>query len=120
MEATIDPKSRLLYAVAGIENPFEANSRHPEPLRRGQFVTAELEGRSISNAYLLPRYALRGSDTVYIVTDANTLKTRRVNIIQSDAKQVIIGPSIGLVPDTEQGGSLTTAESSDFPTKKGL
>ena len=120
MEATIDPKSRLLYAVAEIENPFEANSRHPEPLRRGQFVTAELEGRSISNAYLLPRYALRGSDTVYIVTDANTLETRRVNIIQSDAKQAIIGPSIGLGPDTEQGGSLTTAESSDFPTKQGL
>lgn len=90
MEATIDPNSRLLYAVAEIEDPFAPNKKNPEPLRRGQFVTAEIEGRSLTDAYVLPRYAMRGSDTVYIVTDAGTLETRTVSILKSDAKQVVI------------------------------
>jgi len=96
MEATIDPNSRLLYAVAEIENPFAPNSKNPEPLRRGQFITAEIEGRGLSDAYVLPRYALRGSDTVYVVTDADTLETRTVGIIKSDAEEVVI--TEGLTP----------------------
>ena len=90
MEATIDPNSRLLYAVAELENPFAPNKKHPEPLRRGQFVTTEIEGRTITDAYVLPRYALRGSDTVYVLTEANTLQTRTVSILKSDANEVVI------------------------------
>ncbi len=96
MEATIDPNSRLLYAVAEIEAPFAPSSKNPEPLRRGQFVTAEIEGRTISGAYVLPRYALRSSDTVYIVTEAGTLKTRKVDILKSDAGEIVI--TEGLMP----------------------
>lgn len=90
MEATIDPNNRLLYAVAEIEDPFAPGANNPEPLRRGQFVSAEIEGRSISDAFVLPRYALRGSDTVYIMTQESTLETRTVEIIKSDADEVII------------------------------
>ena len=90
MEATIDPETRLLYVVAALDAPFEPTAEHPEPLRRGQFVSAEIEGRTLSEAYTLPRYALRGSDTVYAVTSDDTLETRRVEIAQSNARQVII------------------------------
>lgn len=85
MEATIDPSSRLLYAVAEVENPFV------EPaMRRGLFVEAEITGRTIQNAFALPRYALRGSDTVYVLSEDNTLQTRSVEIVKSDAQRVII------------------------------
>ena len=85
MEATIDPSSRLLYAVAEVQDPFK------EPaLRRGQFVEADINGQTIENAYSIPRYALRGSDTVYIATQDNTLQTRTVDIVKSDAKHVVI------------------------------
>jgi RND family efflux transporter MFP subunit len=85
MEATIDPSSRLLYAVAEVQNPFA------EPaMRRGLFVKAEITGRIIPNAYALPRYALRGSDTVYVLSGENTLQTRTVEIVTSDAERVII------------------------------
>lgn len=90
MEATIDPDSRLLYVVAELDAPFAPSPKQPEPLRRGQFMSAEIEGRSLSAAYLLPRYALRGSDTVYVVTEQNTLETRKVDIIQSKLEEVIV------------------------------
>jgi RND family efflux transporter MFP subunit len=96
MEATIDPGSRLLYVVAELEAPFEPGPDQPEPLRRGQFVTAEIEGRTVSDAYVLPSYALRGSDTLYLVTEANTLETRQVRILKSDAREVVI--TAGLAP----------------------
>ena len=89
-EATIDPQSRLLYVIAELEQAFAPTGPHPEPLRRGQFMQAEIEGRGISDAYRLPRYALRGSDTVYIVDADNTLNVRRVQIIQSTADTIII------------------------------
>jgi RND family efflux transporter MFP subunit len=90
MEATIDLESRLLYVVAELADPFAANQQNPEPLRRGQFLTAEIEGRSVSDAYVLPSYALRGSDTVYLLTETGTLETRQVTILKSDADQVVI------------------------------
>ncbi len=96
IEATIDPDTRLLYVVAALDTPFEPTPEHPEPLRRGQFVTAEIEGRVLSEAYVLPRYALRGSNSVYVVSEANTLETRAVVIAQSDAEQVIV--TNGLTP----------------------
>jgi RND family efflux transporter MFP subunit len=85
MEATIDPSSRLLYAVAEVKAPFD------EPaMRRGLFVEADITGRTIEQAYALPRYALRSSDTVYVLSENNTLQTRTVEIVNSDAQRVII------------------------------
>ncbi|MEM1222204.1 MAG: efflux RND transporter periplasmic adaptor subunit [Verrucomicrobiota bacterium] len=96
-EATIDPTSRLIYAVVEIENPFEKG------LRRGLFVEAEITGRSIDKAYVLPRYALRGSNTVYVVTDDQTLVTREVEILKTDRRQAVL--SGGLEP----GEQVTTS-----------
>lgn len=90
IEATLNPNSRLLYVVAELDQPFEPSPQNPETLRRGQFLEATIEGRTVSDAYVLPRFALRGSDTVYILTDENTLITRTVDILQSDEETVII------------------------------
>jgi len=91
MEATIDPSSRLLYAVAVVRDPFRETPDSDKPaLRRGLFVEAEIEGRTIEQAFRLPRYALRGSDSVYILTPQGTLQTRTVEIVKSDATHVII------------------------------
>lgn len=90
LEATIDPASRLLYAVAELDRPFSSNEPHPKPLRRGQFLHAKIEARRISDAYRIPRYALRGSNTVYVVTENGTAITRTVSIIKSDVKEAII------------------------------
>lgn len=90
MEDNINPTSRLLYAVARIQHPFDTIV-NDHSLRRGTFLKAEIEGRTIQDAYALPRYALRGSNTLYVLTEESTLKTRTVEIIKSDAQQVIIG-----------------------------
>ena len=95
IEDNVDPSSRLLYVVARVQAPFAPVSNQ-RALRRGTFLQAEIEGRKLSEAYVLPRYALRGSDSVYVVNDSGSLETRIVQIIKSDANEVII--TAGLEP----------------------
>ena len=93
VEENINPSSRLLYVVAEIKEPFEGSAQQPA-LRRGTYLKAEIEGRSVQNAYTLPRYALRGSNTLYVLNKENKLQTRTVEILKSDSKQVIIGEGL--------------------------
>ncbi len=96
LEGTVDPTSRLIYAVAVVDDPFEPAPPEDEALRRGQFVAAEIIGRRVSDAYRLPRHALRDSDTVYLLTDEGTLRTRQVTVLKSDPDSVIV--TEGLAP----------------------
>lgn len=57
-------------------------------------MDAEIEGRTVSEVYRLPRFALRGSNTVYVVTDEKTLTTRKVEILKSDTESVVISSGI--------------------------
>lgn len=95
IEATIDPQSRLLYLVAQLDAPFAPSADRPS-LRRGIFLQAQIRGRRIEPAYTLPRYALRGADSVYVLSADNRLSTRTVQIVQSDPERVVI--SAGLQP----------------------
>lgn len=90
-EGSIDTSTRLLYAVAEVEDPFQTDAQTGgAPLLRGLFVDAEIEGRSIDQAYSIPQYALRGSDTVYIYNPNGSLETRQVTVIKSDSQRAII------------------------------
>lgn len=86
IEATIDTKSRLLYAVAEVRNPYRGSN----PLRRGLFVDAIIQGRTLPEGYRIPRIALRDSDTVYVLSENQTLKARKVQIVKRDLNSVII------------------------------
>jgi len=95
IEANIDPHSRLLYVVARITQAFQFNPISQQPqLRRGMFLQAQIQGRSIEDAYILPHDALRGSDTVYILNPENRLQTRQVQVVQSTQQQVIISAGL--------------------------
>lgn len=97
IEASIDPQSRQLYVVAQLEAPFATTHQPDEPsLRRGIFLQAEIQGRRIDPAYILPRYALRSADTLYVLDADNQLSTRKVQIVQSDTERVVI--AAGLKP----------------------
>lgn len=104
-EATIDPASRLTYAVAEVDTPFENG------LRRGMFVQAEIEGRRLESVYVLPRYALRGSDSIYLVTPENRLVTRSVEILKTDEEQAILSGGV------EAGDQVATSPVAYFVEK---
>jgi RND family efflux transporter MFP subunit len=90
-DGSIDTRSRIMYAVAEIPDPFvpEPASGRP-PLLIGQFVQASIAGREQDNALALPRSALRSQNTLWLLDDDDRLQVAPVNVLQSGAEQVVV------------------------------
>lgn len=89
-EGTVDPQTRLLTVIARVEDPYRSDGDKP-PLKIGTFVTAEIHGKTLENAFVIPRKALRENDTVYLVNRERRLEIRSVDVYQTTAEQAIIG-----------------------------
>ncbi len=90
-EGEIDPKSRLVHAVAQVDNPY---GRGPDPdrppLAVGMFVEAEILGRVAEDVAVVPRAALRGKDRILIVDEDDRLRFREVDVLRSTREEVIV------------------------------
>jgi multidrug efflux system membrane fusion protein len=90
-EGEIDPKSRMLHAVARVERPYgrAAGSDRP-PLAVGLFVNAEIEGRTLGQVVVVPRHALRGGDHVLIVGADDRLRIRKVEVLRIQGEEAVL------------------------------
>lgn len=89
-EAAIDIKSRMIYVVVRV-TPEANDGRVPLV---GQFVKAEIQGKSVTGVYRLPRAALRDNTKVLIVADDNTLESRDVNIVRFQKDEVLVNSGV--------------------------
>ena len=87
IEASIDARTRLVYGVVEVRDPF--NARNPAPLAPGMFVTARLEGSSRETLVAAPRSALKRNEYVYVVRPDNTIDVRAVRAAQTTADEVL-------------------------------
>ncbi|MGF1451486.1 MAG: efflux RND transporter periplasmic adaptor subunit, partial [Opitutales bacterium] len=86
-EGTIDERTRLAFVVARVDEPYAQDPDQPgrPPLKVGLFVEAIIEGRPLEDVVVIPRYALRGADQVWLATPADTLLRQTVDVIEKDA-----------------------------------
>ncbi len=91
MEGEIDPMSRMVYAVARVQNPYGrgANPDRP-PLGIGMFIEAEILGKSYPGVAVLPRTAMHGTGRVAIIDDENRLRFRNVEVLRIESNLVYI------------------------------
>jgi RND family efflux transporter MFP subunit len=85
-----DSSTRVLFAYAEVADPYGEGANNGTPLASGLFVNARIVGRSVENSVVVPRNALRGTDTIYIANDDNTLSIRPVRVASSERDQVVI------------------------------
>lgn len=87
-EGIVDEKSRVTYAVAGIEDPYKlaTQSEVEPPLPMGTFVSADIVGLTARNVVRVPRIALRSNSQLMIVDSDNLLRLRHVDLLRSDAE----------------------------------
>jgi RND family efflux transporter MFP subunit len=94
-DSSIDTQTRVLYAIAQVNDPYGAAAEAGgSPLPVGLFVDAEVQGRVVADAYVLPRSALRGSDSVYVAQEGGTLGIRNVSVITSDPERLVISGGV--------------------------
>ncbi|GER00979.1 membrane protein [Iodidimonas gelatinilytica] len=118
-DAAIDQDTRLLHAIAQIRDPYGAGGSNGTPLPVGLFVTGEIEGRTLENALIIPRAALRGKDQVYVVRDDNTLTIRTVDVVSANEDRVILASGVSAgekivtspVRNAREGMAVETLES---------
>jgi RND family efflux transporter MFP subunit len=86
-EASVDARTRLVYGVVEVRDPFSA--RNTTPLAPGMFVSARLEGSGTERLVAAPRSALKRNEFVYVVTADNRIDVRQVRPAQTTADEVL-------------------------------
>jgi multidrug efflux system membrane fusion protein len=84
-----DESTRTLVLIAVPEVPATAEAREL-PLVAGMFCTAEISGRTLPAAVVIPREALQFSGSVFVVDDDNRLRSQAVDISHSMGNDVVV------------------------------
>jgi RND family efflux transporter MFP subunit len=88
-DGAIDTASRQLFVVAQVDNPYARHGDAP-PLKVGQFVEAEITGRTLDGVFVLPRQAVEGGTRVLVVTPDDTIERRPVEVVWGDGDRVVV------------------------------
>ena len=80
-EGEIDPGTRMVKMIAEVERPYDQPEGKP-PLTVGLFVDAEIEGREVGEAVVLPRAALQSERRVHVIEAGNRLAAREVEVLR--------------------------------------
>ena len=90
-EGEIDPRTRMVHAVAQVEDPYGHSAQEERPpLAVGLFVEAEIVGLDAKGVVLVPRSAMRTADELLIVDEGDRLQFRRVAVLRADGETVVV------------------------------
>ena len=113
-EGAIDETARQLHVVAQISDPFGAagpgrNGGAGRPLKIGEYVTAELAGKRLPGALVIPGETIYQNSYVYVVEDG-ILQRRPIEIAWQNGVDALIaaGLSAGDAVVTTPLGQVTS------------
>ena len=86
----INPMTRMISIITEVEDPFSLAGTHPAPLPMGLFLEAEIEGKTVADAIVLPRAALRTDGSVLVVTSDDRIDIRAVEILRISSEEAIL------------------------------
>ncbi|PCJ40932.1 MAG: efflux transporter periplasmic adaptor subunit [SAR86 cluster bacterium] len=90
-EGVLDTRTRVLFSVVQVSDPYNLYStEHEEPLRIGTYINAEIQGRLLEDVIILPRHTLQANDLVWVADQENRLRSRIVDVITSNGDEVYI------------------------------
>ncbi len=89
-EGALNTSSLELFVITRVEDPYGLKSGH-QPLRIGQPVKAELDGRVLKDVIVLPRKGMRGPAEIVLVNpDDMTIQRVQVSPIWEDPDHVVV------------------------------
>jgi RND family efflux transporter MFP subunit len=109
-EGTLDEKSRKLFVIARVDDPFGLKTKTAAPLRIGQPVRAVLKGGIIPDVFIIPRSSLRRPNEITLIHPEDfTLLRQRIDPIWRDEENLIVHD------DITEGWHLVTTRLSAVP-----
>ncbi len=118
-EAAIDESSQQLFVIAEIEAPFSAQHSDKHPLKIGQYVSANIEGRVLPKAISVNVENIYQGQFVYVV-EKGIIQRRPITILWRNDTIALIGEGlkagdmliISLLSDGSQGSPAKSAKDS--------
>jgi RND family efflux transporter MFP subunit len=108
-EGIVDNRSRVVYAVAEVVDPYGVLGQSSQnQLRMGTFVRAEIQGLRADNVVVLPRSVLQSDNTVLIANADRELEIRQVEVLRAEPREVYIKSGVA-------EGELIVTTSLDAP-----
>ena len=89
-EGVLDERSRVIYAVAEIQDPYQREGTGI-PLQFGRFVQAQISGIAATQVTKVPRHLLRPGNQLLVVDAEQQLQFRQVQLSRADADFAYIG-----------------------------
>lgn len=100
-EGAIDEATRQLHVIAQINDPFSIERAGQTPIKIGQYVTAEIAGKTVTDVLVIPNSAIYQGSYVYLVSD-DLLQRRDIVIAWQNGVEAIVASGL------EHGDSLVT------------
>ncbi len=133
-EARIDNRSRMVYVIVEVNNPFEIKGDRI-PLTPGMYVNVEIAGNILKNVFTVPGGALHNENKLWVI-DNGSLKfvsvditlRQRENVYVSaglDDNQVIVTSSLDVVVEgmkvrTEKNGADERSQAPEGADRKNI
>lgn len=93
-EGSVDVRSRQLYVVAQIRNPYGRTDDERPPLKVGSFVQAKIQGKTLEDVFVLPRVLLRENAFVLLIDSENYLTRREVGIAWETDDVIVVNKGL--------------------------
>ncbi len=112
-EGVVDNKSRMSYLVAEIKDPYklkvDATSKlNRTPLRFGSYVTADILGKTLAQATMVPRHLVINNQ-VAILDEELKLYYTSIDIVRQDGANVVVSKGLA-------DGDQLIISALDYPT----
>ena len=88
-ESAIDEVARQLHVIAQIDDPFGPAALGRIPLKIGEYVRAQITGKTLAEALVVPATAIYQNSYLYVVED-NLLARRDVQILWQNQHKAVI------------------------------
>jgi len=87
--AALDANSRQITVIARVDNPFDAKKGVTSPLRIGQYIEAQIKGKTFENVYVLPTIAVRQNKEILLLDDGK-IRIVSVNALWNTQTETIV------------------------------
>ena len=93
--ATVNSQTRLISAIAELQDPYGKGADNGAPMAPGLFVNASIKGETVPGLLWAPRSALRGDDKVYVgYPEERIMKIMQVAVKYTDPTGVYMSSGV--------------------------
>ncbi len=89
-EGSFDVRTRQLFVIAQVPNPYGRTADNRPPLKVGTFVQATIRGVLLENVFVVPRRLLRENTFLLTVDDENLLRRKTVSIVWQNDQSIVV------------------------------